>query len=404
MSTVEQVPVTNVFSAEARRRPYALFATMRETSVLHLAPTGNHLVLAHADCAAVLADPAWGRGYSQGLNTLRPGVDPADLPGSFLLMDPPEHTRMRGLVSHAFTPRRIAEQREAVTTTVGDLLDAAVADGEVDLVRSFARPVALTTICRMLGVPVADLAHFSVWMEGLVRAFDPEPLLSPADIRARDEALAALGEYFAAAIVRRRDDPRDDLVSHLARASDGDDRLTSKEVTDVCVGLLIAGQETTQDVISSAVLGLHPRPDQAALLREQPELVRPAVDEFVRLEPPVPFPHRTALVDSEVAGVPMPRGSGVHLLLGAANRDPEVYADPDRLDVTRFAGPNPPPRHLAFSHGAHFCMGAALARLEVEIALTAVLQRCPDLEVLDDDPPLRPTFSMRGLAELPVRL
>lgn len=400
----ETAPLTDVFTPQARSDPFPFYRRMRESGGVHATGMGTYVVSRYADCMTILGDPAWGRGYSQGLDPFRPGVDPAELPGSFLLMDPPDHTRLRSLVSTAFTTRRVAALRPRVTAIVEGLLDAAVAAGEVDLVAALAYPLTITTICEMLGVPAPDRGLFGEWTSAISRGLDPDGLLSAAEVAARDAAVRAFADYFARLLAQRRREPREDMLSHLAAVEDRGDVLSSKELFDVCLLLLVGGHETTMNLISGAVLALWRHPDQLALLRDQPHLAPRAVEEFLRFDTPVPFPQRTALRDAVVAGRSFPRGSGVHILVGSANRDPAAFLDPDRLDITRFGGPVPAPRHLAFSHGSHFCLGSPLARLEAEVALAALVRRAPALAVLDDDPPYRPSVSMRGLAELPVRL
>ncbi|MEU5695110.1 cytochrome P450 [Actinosynnema sp. NPDC020468] len=393
--------MTNVFDPSLRANPFDLYRTLRESGPLHPTGFGINLVPRYADCSAVLADPAWGHGYYAGINPFRPGVDPRSLPGSFLLMDPPDHGRMRSLVTKAFTLRAVEALRPRITALVDELLDAAIEAGEVDLVRALAYPVPLITICRLLGVPESDQELFGRWTGAISRGLDPDAVLSEEEKAARQVAVGNFAEYFAELIAWRRTDPQDDLLSRLVTVEDGGDRLSVKEIADIGVLLLIAGHETTMNLIASGVYALHRHPDQRAVLAADPALATVAVEEFLRFDTPVPFPTRVALTDVELGGVSLPRGSGVVLLLGSANRDPAAFDAPERLDVRRFASDGP--RQLAFSHGPHFCLGAPMARVESAIFFRRLFERAPDFEVLTDAPEYRSSISMRGLASLPVR-
>ncbi|MFI7664714.1 cytochrome P450 [Nocardia sp. NPDC049526] len=388
------------FSPELRDDPAPAYRSLRAGGRLHEFRPGVYLVPRYADCDAILGDPAFGHGYFSGINPFRPGVDPRTLPGSFLLMDPPDHTRMRAMVAPSFTPRAIADLRSQITETAITLLDDAVAAGEVDFVAEIAYPLPLTTICTMLGVPTADHATFGVWASAISRGLDPDALLSDDDKRARTHAVQAFGAYFADLIEHRRARPGTDLLTKLATETP----LQLRELVDMAVLLLIAGHETTMNLIATGLLALARNPAQREILCSEPELSRLAVEEFLRFDTPVPFPTRVAMRDVEFAGQTLPRGTGLILLVGSANRDPEAFPDPDSLDVTRFAANRSTPRHLAFSHGPHFCVGAPLARLQGEVLFTELIRRVPDFDLLDDAPPYRVSVSMRGPLSLPVRM
>lgn len=393
----------DVFDPALRANPFDAYRKLRETAPLHRTDFGIHLVPRYADCAAILADPSWGHGYTAGINPFRPGVDPASLPGSFLLLDPPEHGRLRSLVSKAFTMRAVDALRPRVTAIVDDLLDAALAAGEVDLVQALAFPVPLTTICELLGVPVGDRALFGTWSHDISRGLDPDAVLTDEEKKARQIAVDHFAGYFTDLIERRRRRPAEDLLSGLVAVEESGDRLTVKEIIDIGVLLLIAGHETTMNLIASGVLALHRHPDQLAQLRREPALASTAVEELLRYDTPVPFPTRVAMRDVEFAGQQLPRGTGVVLLLGSANRDPDAFDDPERLDVTRFADGKAAQRQLAFSHGPHFCLGAPMARLESAITFQRLCTRT-EFTVLTEEPVYRPSISMRGPAALPVAL
>ena len=383
----------DVFDPGLRANPFDAYRTLREGGRLHPTEMGIHLVPHYADCSDILVDPAFGHGYTAGINPFRPGADVSKLPGSFLLLDPPEHGRLRSLVTKAFTMRAVEALRPQVSRLVDDLLDAALEAGEVDIVRALAYPVPLITICSLLGVPAADLDDFGAWTHAISRGLDPDPVLSEQEKAARASAVAGFATYFTDLIGQRRKRPTGDLLSGLVEVG-----LTTKEIIDIGVLLLIAGHETTMNLISSAVLALHHNPGQIPALLANPEA---AVEEFLRYDTPVPFPTRVALQDLEFAGRRLPRGTGVILLLGSANRDPAAFENPERLDVSRFAGGTA--RQLAFSHGPHFCLGAPLARLESTITLQRLCART-EFRVLTEKPEYRPSISMRGLATLPVAL
>ncbi|MGQ4615251.1 cytochrome P450 [Nocardia sp. R7R-8] len=387
------------FSPELRADPAPAYRSLRAAGRLHEFRPGIYLVPHYADCDAIFGDPAFGHGYFSGINPFRPGVDPRTLPGSFLLMDPPEHTRLRAMVAPSFTPRAIARLRDQITHTAITLLDRAAAAGEIDFVTDIAYLLPLTTICTMLGIPPADHARFGVWTSAISRGLDPDALLSDDDKHARADAVQAFGEYFADLITRRRAEPGTDLLTKLATETP----LPLADLVDMAVLLLIAGHETTMNLIASGVLALARHPDQRAILRDDPDSSRLAVEEFLRFDTPVPFPTRVALRDVEFAGKTLPRGTGLILLVGSANRDPAAFADPDTLDVLRFAGNHPTPRHLAFSHGPHFCVGAPLARLQAEVLFIQLMRRMPDFQLIDDAPPYRESISMRGPRTLPIR-
>jgi cytochrome P450 len=402
-----EVPSTdlNVFDPALQADPFPVYEQLRTSGPLHRRYPRIYLVPRYAECDAVLADPAWGHGYQSGISPFRPNVGFSDLPGSFLLMDPPDHGRLRKLVTRAFTARAVAALRAQITTLVDELLDEAIGAGEADLVAGLSIPVPLTTICQLLGIPAADRATFGRWAPHVTRGLDPDAVLSPAEIAARTDAFQWFRDYFAGLIEDRTRRPGPGIVSELAAAATvSGGPLSAAELADMCLLLLIGGFETTSYLISGGILSLSRHPGQWELLRRDPRLLPKAVEELIRYDSPVPFPTRVALTEAEVAGRRMPRGTGLILLVGSANRDPEAYADPDRLDLTRFAGDNGAPPHLSFSHGPHFCLGGPLARLEAEITLGRLARRTTEVTVLTDQPAFRPGISVRGLTRLPVRL
>ncbi|MEV5557076.1 cytochrome P450 [Nonomuraea wenchangensis] len=312
-------------------------------------------------------------------------------------MDPPDHTRLRGLVSRAFTPRMVERLRPRVEAVTAGLIAALSEEG--DLVSGFAYPLPVMVICEMLGVPPEDHERFQGWSETAARSLDP--MLTAELISESGRSGREFRDYFRDLLELRRRQPGDDLLSALTRVEE----LTEGELLATCVLLLVAGHETTVNLIANGVLALV----RHGLLRQAAERPRQVVEEVLRYDPPVQLTGRVALRDAELGGTPVPAGTAVVALIGAANRDPAVFPDPDRFDPgrtdpRRLDGAREPGRHLAFGLGIHFCLGATLARMEGEIALSALAAAAPRMELLDPAPPYRPNLVLRGLAELPVRL
>ncbi|MEV0590213.1 cytochrome P450 [Nonomuraea cavernae] len=369
------------FDPEFLRDPYSRYREMRQQGALLRTRGGLLVATTYEHCSALLRDPAFGHDS----NPLRP-ADPEQRVPSFLRMDPPDHTRLRGLVSRAFTPRMVERLRPRIEAITAGLIAALPEEG--DLVSGFAYPLPVMVITEMLGVPAEDHERFQGWSEALARGLDP--LLSTELMSESEHARLEFGDYFRGLIEERRSRPGDDLLSALARVEE----LTEAELLATCVLLLVAGHETTVNLIANGVLALL-RHGALPLAAERP---REIVEEVLRYDPPVQLTLRSALRDTELGGTPTPAGTPVLALIGAANRDPAEYAAPDRFDPSRGPG-----RHLAFGLGIHFCLGATLARLEGEIALRALAQAAPKLELVDADPPYKANLVLRGLAGLPVR-
>jgi cytochrome P450 len=402
MSNAQQV-VFDAFLPQHRANPYPRYALVREYAAFYPIRPDILMATRYAECSAVFTDPLWGHGYEDGINPFRPGVDPDDVPGSMLRMDPPDHTRVRNLVKRAFIPRNSQGLKQRIEGLVGELIDAALAAGEVDLMEAFARPLPLTVIGDLIGLPREDHGLVMGWSLEIVRGTDPDILQAPESLARRADAMREFEAYFAELLERRRQDPRDDILTGLCQAQERGE-LSGREPLGLAAGLVIGGYETVSDLIGKGVVALLRQPDQIARWLADPGLAGPAVDELLRYEPPVQFTHRVALADRELAGRTFARGEGIVLLTAAANRDPAVYADPERLDITRFAGRSPAPRHLSFSEGLHFCLGAHLGRLETELAIDALLRRAPGLALTDEQPRWRDTVAIHGLDTLPVRL
>jgi cytochrome P450 len=382
-----------------RQNPYPYYERFRGPSPLLRVAETIWFALGHADVTTLLRHPRMSTDEQQHAATEAGNALDPNRTRSLLFMDPPDHTRLRNLVARAFTPRRIEGLRAATEAITAELLDAMPADGTpVDLIQAFAYPLPVRVICRLLGIPEADEAVFTGWSHGIARSLDPSVLRSPAIDATIDQARSELRAYLGALLEFRRKSPGDDLLSGLAAVEADGDRISSGEVLSLAVLLLVAGHETTVNLLGNGVLALLRAPDQLALLRRSPDLVGPAVDELLRFDGPVQITQRIATEDMEVVGCQVRRGDEILLVLGAANRDAAVFAEPDRLDVTRDAR-----RHVGFGGGIHHCLGAVLARMETQIALAALLDRFGRID-LAGVPVRRPTFTLRGLESLPVAL
>ncbi|WP_113699096.1 cytochrome P450 family protein [Nonomuraea lactucae] len=379
--------------------PYAGYAALREKGPVHPIdfPPGAEafVVVDHEHARSALNDP---RLSKDPAHSAVPVQGEMFFGGTLLGIDPPDHTRLRGLVAKAFTARRVEALRPRVMEIADGLLDRIAERGEADLIASYAFPLPITVICELLGVPAADRDDFRAWTAVLI-AYDPSP-----DMRERRRATArAFNDYLRGVFAERRENPSDDLISGLLAARDDDALLSDGELLNIISLLLIAGHETTVNLIGNGVLALLRAPGQLRLLRDRPELLPAAVEEMLRYDAPVGrATQRIALEKLEMGGVVIPKGAWVHILLGAAHRDPRAFDDPDALDITRSDN-----RHLAFGHGIHFCLGAPLARMEGEIAIGALLSRFPGLRLAcapgDLDWNRTPSI-VRGLTGLPVLL
>jgi cytochrome P450 len=314
-----------------------------------------------------------------------------------LFLDAAAHTRLRGLAAHAFTPRRVAVLREHIADIAERLLDAVAPRGRMDVIADFAAPLPAIVTAEMLGVPVADHPRLKAWSADFAEVlgnFQHNPERAARTLAATE----AMTAYFRDAVREQRARPREGLIHALLTAEIDGDRLTEDEVVANCIITMVGGQETTTNLIGNGVLSLLRHPDQLAWVRETPALIASAVEELLRYESPTQHTARVAPDDVELGGTPIRKRQGVIAVMGAANRDPERFADPDRLDLGR-----PDNRHLAFGWGAHFCFGAPLARIEGQLAFAALLRRFPDLALVPDAPLVwRPNLALRGLETLHV--
>ncbi|CAI7977113.1 MULTISPECIES: cytochrome P450 [unclassified Parafrankia] len=404
----ESAPVEfTAFHPTHKADPYAVYQRVREARPLCPFMLGDipvTVLTRYADCEAVLQSDDWVHGYDAGISPFRDGA--ASAPRSFLRMDPPDHTRLRGLVNKAFTPRIVNQMAPGIQALADRLVDGALATGSLDVISGYAALIASATLGHLLGVPDDVGASLRGWALAIARGTDPDNLLTEAELVARRQATQDFQAYFEELIAQRRANPTDDLISRMAAARDRDDALSELELLGVSSLLVVAGMETSINYVGSAVLSLLRHPDQLALLRARPELLPSAVEEVLRYDPPTQFTMRTACRETELAGHTFDRGDGVLLVSAAAGRDPAAFTDPDRFDITRYHGPRPARRHLGFSVGIHFCLGAPLARIEAAAAIGALVHRTTALELAVDESELvyLPSLIHRALATLPVRV
>jgi cytochrome P450 len=402
LQAAQAEPLFNPMSPAVIADPYPHYHRLREIDPVHRSPLGFFVASRHADIAFVLRDKRFGKDFV-GRMTRRFGPQAMEEPVYrsmrhwMLQMDPPDHTRMRGLVVKAFTARRVEDMRPRIQAIVDATLDRVARNGRMDLIADFALRLPVTVICDMLGIPEEDHEMIFAGARTGGRLLDPVPL-SRAEIDAANAGNLASAQYFNSLFELRRRQPGSDLTTQLVQAEEQGSKLSNEELTANIILLFGAGHETTVNLIGNGLLALYRNPDQLRLLQERPSLIGNAIEELLRYDSSVQMTGRTLLDDAEVGGVAVAKGETVLCLLGAANRDPAVYSDPDRLDITR-----PNIRPMSFGGGIHFCLGAQLARIEGEVAIATLLRRLPKLR-LDDakHADWRQTFVLRGLNRLPA--
>ncbi len=393
VTTTHQPNLGALFDPATRPNPYPLYDELRDFGPFALLDGALTVLGTHERCTTILRDPTFSSDRNRTLLPRR--VDrPDDQRGrpSFLSLDPPDHTRLRRLVAKAFTPRVIAGLEPRIRELVAELF-AGFADRETfDVVGGLAYPLPVRIICELLGVPGADHERFEGWSRNLVRALDPAMAVTdPAEVSDIETAQREFTEYFTALIATRRTTPGDDLLSRLILIEEQGDQLTEAELVATCVLLLVAGHETTANLIANGVLALLRHPDQLAALRADPALIAGTVEEVLRYDPPVQLTTRVVREPTRFGDVEVPTDGVLLLMIAAANRDPVVFAEPDRFDITRDAR-----QHLSFAAGPHFCLGAGLARLEATVALSAFADRVVDPLLDNDSLRYRPHVNLRG--------
>ena len=378
-------------SAEILADPYPKYAQMRQRDPVHrMRLLDGWALTRYKDCDAVLRD------HARFSNAIPSEVREQAGLISMLHQDPPEHTRLRALVSQAFTPRAIEKLRFRVEQTAEQLLDAVAGQPSFDLIASLAYPLPITIIADLMGVPPKDMDRFKDWSNDL--ALSVEPFLPKDAMERVGGAAEELTEYFEAIIAVRRQEPRDDLISVLLAAEEEGSKLTHDELIKTLMLLLVAGNETTRNLIGNGMLALLSNPDQLQRLRHNPDLLNSAVKELLRYDPPVQLDGRVVRQDVEIGGKHIRAGQLVISLIGAANHDPAVFEQPDVLDIGRKGT-----SHLSFGRGIHYCLGASLAEMEGRIAFKTILRRFRSMR-LAGEPKRREQISLRGVEELWVEV
>ena len=388
------------YNPVARRNtqdPYLAYAALRDKGQAHRSRLLNAWIFGrYRDVDVILRD--WQRFSNNGSKAATPGkrtVMPDPGTPSMLSLDPPDHRRLRSLVSKAFTPRAIDALEPHIRSLMHELLDGIEDLSGFDLMEAVAKPLPVIVIAEMLGVPPEDRARFRGWSDRRARIL--EPTIGAEEREDAVRAADALDAYFAPIVEERRADPQDDILSGLAQAEEEGDRLDEREMLTMLRLLLIAGNETTVNLIGNGMLALLRHPEQLQRLRDDPSLIPSAVEELLRYDSPVQLDLRRVVEDCDVNGFPVKRGDDIVLLIGGANRDPEQFEDPDGLDVGRSES-----SHISFGRGIHACIGAPLARLEARIAIEVLLERFSSIRLSGPPPRFRGSIVLRGLESLPV--
>lgn len=397
-STDTDVPAFNFFDPEYRRNPHPVLARLRASDPVHKSPAG-WIITRHADVVRLNRDPRCGRDTrkSRGNGLARrcaayPGL--TETMATFMLhLDPPDHTRIRKLMAHAFTPKAIDAMQASVERVARRLLDQLPDHGPIDLMKDFAKPLPVTVICDLMQIPRDDFPQLERWSDAIVEQI--EITATPAQLAAADAAYSEFKRYLARFVEQRRGEPGTGLVDRLILAERETEALSADELLANIILLLVAGHETTTNLIGNGMLALLGHPDQLALLRARPELGASAIEECLRYESPANTNARVPHEDIVIDGKLIERGEIIICMLGAANRDPEVFSEPDRFDITR--DPNP---HTSFGGGVHHCIGAHLARLEGRIAIRGLLERYSAITLDRDRVHWRDRINVRGLREL----
>jgi len=396
-----------VFNAEILQDPYPTYTRLLEEGPLHYVNVGTKWavwsIFAHAECSALAKDPRLSAKRAQQMLLPLPLSRQAEFTelarmfGLWLIfMDPPEHTRLRKLLNKGFSPAAVEALRPKVEEIVDRMLKPLEHGSEVELMREFANPMPVRIISELVGVPQAEHDKFVNWSRA-VAAFRGTPNPTVEQAKGAQDALIALTDFFRKTVADRRRNKGIDLISLLIDIEEEGEVLTEEELYAQCIALLFAGHETTRNLIGNGMYTLLRHPQETAELRENPDIIRTAVEEILRFESPVQFTARVLKEDIEVCGQRIPKKWTILCMLGAANRDPKRFKDPNRLDLKRLNN-----QHLAFSAGPHFCIGAQLARLEGQVALLNLVQRFPEMKLNGPRPEWASTFGLRGVSSLSV--
>jgi pimeloyl-[acyl-carrier protein] synthase len=397
----------NPLAPEFQANPFSTYDMLRSSAPIFFLQDWNTWFLSrYDDCVAVLREARLGHEILNVMTREQLGhQEPPPTHAAIdemqsrwiLLKDPPDHTRLRTLVHKAFTPRVIERLRESIQTLTDSLLDEAQEAGEMDIIEDLAFPVPVSVIADLLGVPTSDHKAFRRWSRAIAHTLELNT--SEAMYVHASQATIEFSAYLHDLVAERRRAPREDMISALVAVEAEGDRLSEDEMIAMCILLLFAGHETTTNLIGNGMLALLRHPDQWRLLQQDPALPKTAVEELLRYDSPVQFTSRWVMEDIDYKGHLFRKGQQVATLLGAANRDPEQFANPNNLNITREDN-----HHLAFGNGIHFCLGAPLARLEGQIVIGTLARRFPNMQLVTDSPPYRDTFVLRGLQHLPVRV
>ena len=396
-----------VFSDEILQDPYPTYARLHEEAPLHYLDVGNKWavwsIFSHAECASIAKDPRLSAKRAKQMLLPLPLSRQSEfselarmLSLWLIFMDPPEHTRLRKLLNKGFSAAAVEGLRPQVEAIVDQMLKPLQYGAEVDLMREFANPMPVRIILEMLGIPQELRDTFVDWSRAIA-VFRGNPNRTVEEARAAQDALIELTEFFRTTVAERRRNKGNDLISLLIDIEEEGEVLTEEELYAQCIALLFAGHETTRNLIGNGMYTLLRNPRETEELREKPEMIRSAVEELLRYESPVQFTARVLKEDVEVCGQQIRKGWTVLCMLGAANRDPKQFKEPNQLDLKRLNN-----QHLAFSAGLHFCIGAQLARLEGQVALRNLVQRFPKMKLGGPRPEWASTFGFRGLKSLPV--
>ncbi|HEY9868847.1 MAG TPA: cytochrome P450 [Candidatus Obscuribacterales bacterium] len=385
--------------------PYPTMQRLRSEAPVFWSDKGKYWIITrYSDAHTILRDQSYEKGLSRmgQVNPLVNLIPPAsELRKStshwMLTQNPPDHTRLRSLLNKAFTPAMVQQMRPDIQEIADRLIESVRGKRQVELVSEYAFVLPVTVIAAMLGVPAEDRDKFHKWSHALTEMLEPRMTLDLGRINRANEANKELIEYLRPLVQERRKNPRNDLISALVEAEEQGSKLTEDELLANCVLLLVAGHETTVNLIGNGVLALLRNPDQLELLKKEPDLIQSAVEEFLRYESPIQLVRRVAAYDMELGGQKIDKDDMLVVLLGACNRDPEVFPNPDKLDIRR--SPN---KHIAFSEGIHFCLGASLARLEGQIAISTLFKELPDIRLATEKLEFKQPFALRGLKEMPV--
>ncbi len=380
----------NPLTPANRDNPYPAYARLRRIDPVHRSSLGVWILTRHEDCVRVLRDH---EGFSSDAHgTRHPDDPPGEKNLEMLFCDPPRHTRLRSLVNKAFTPRAVQRLEQHIQSVVNERLDGLRPGEPFDLIEVLAFPLPVIIISEMLGIESEDRVRFKRWSDDLSSTLG---VTSAAKLRRAAASRKHFQAYLGDVIEARRREPREDLISNLLSAEEQGGRLDMRELLDLCELLLVAGNETTTNLIGNGMLALLRNPDQLALLRQRPELAERCVEECLRYDAPVQYTERTARKDVVIGGRQISRGQALVCCMGAANHDPERFVDPDRLDITREDNP-----HLAFGGGIHYCVGSGLARMEGRIAISTLALRFGELRLLERSPRWRDNTVLRGLRRL----